>query len=205
MRGISQGGTIATLCDYGDHARELELLVVRTVEVGTEKLGEENALVLSRKHRLASVYYRQGRWREANVLLEQAVAARLRVPGPEHPDTLSSQSNLAVTYNYQARWNDAISLEEQVLRTRIKVLGEDGEEHRSTLRSMYQLAITWSPGRQKPRMTLESNLHECELHRYNQRKILAQMIPAPIRKTRIVDLTLTGRLPCCRAISRQRQ
>jgi hypothetical protein len=52
--------------------------------------------MLDSRDNLASIYWSQGRWKEAVKLQAQAVEARGRVLGKEHPDTLQSVANLGV-------------------------------------------------------------------------------------------------------------
>ncbi|KZL79726.1 tpr domain protein, partial [Colletotrichum incanum] len=50
---------------------------------------------------LASTYWNQGRWKEAEELEVRVMEMRKRVLGDEHPDTLTSIANLASTYRDQ--------------------------------------------------------------------------------------------------------
>ena len=64
---------------------------------------------------LASTYWNQGRWKEAEELEVQVMETRKRLLGAEHPSTLTSMSNLALTYWNQGRWNEAEELQVQVM------------------------------------------------------------------------------------------
>jgi Tetratricopeptide repeat len=92
---------------------------------------------------LASTYWSQGRWIEAEELEVQVMEKSLRVLGQEHPDTLTSMAHLASTYWSQRRWIKAEELGVQVMETRIRVLGQ---EHPSTLKSMAHLALDENKG-----------------------------------------------------------
>jgi hypothetical protein len=59
---------------------------------------------------LASTYWNQGRWTEAEKLFAQVMETWKTVLGPEHPDTLTSMDNLASTYQNQGRWTEAEKL-----------------------------------------------------------------------------------------------
>jgi hypothetical protein len=48
---------------------------------------------------LASTYWNQGKWNEAEQLEVQVMDMRKKLLGAEHPDTLTSMANLASTYN----------------------------------------------------------------------------------------------------------
>ena len=61
-------------------------------------LGEEHPSTLASMANLASTYWNQGRWKEAEELFVRVMETSLRVLGEEHPDTLTSMNNLAHTY-----------------------------------------------------------------------------------------------------------
>jgi tetratricopeptide (TPR) repeat protein len=86
---------------------------------------------------LAGVYYRQGRYAEAEPLCQRALRDRERVLGPEHPDTLTSVNNLAGLYVSQGRYAEAEPLYQRGLRDGERVLGP---EHPDTLASLSNLA-----------------------------------------------------------------
>src|SRR2546423_15531309 len=86
---------------------------------------------------LASTYWNQGRWKEAEDLGVQVMETRKRVLGQEHPNTLTSMANLALTYWNQGRWKEAEELQKQELDICSRVLGQ---EHPGTLISMENLA-----------------------------------------------------------------
>ena len=60
---------------------------------------------------LASTYWSQGRWKEAEELHVLVMETSMRVLGEEHPDSLRSMTNLAFTYRSQSRWKEAEELE----------------------------------------------------------------------------------------------
>src|SRR5947207_15189382 len=64
-------------------------------------LGEEHAYTLSSMANLASTFWNQGRWKEAEELDVQVMETFKRVVGAEHPSTLTSTANLASTYRNQ--------------------------------------------------------------------------------------------------------
>ncbi|KAF5854931.1 hypothetical protein ETB97_010614, partial [Aspergillus alliaceus] len=103
-------------------------------------LGPEHPHTLTSMTNLASTYWNQGRWKEAEELQMQAMETRKQVLGPEHPDTLISMANLASTYWDQGRWKEAEELEVQAMETCKQVLGP---EHPDILTSMHNLAFTW--------------------------------------------------------------
>ena len=65
---------------------------------------------------IASTYWNQGRWNEAEKLQVQVMDMRKKLLGEEHPLTLTSMANLASTYQNQGRWNEAEKLELEVMK-----------------------------------------------------------------------------------------
>jgi hypothetical protein len=64
-------------------------------------LGLEYLDTLTSINNLASTFWNQGRWKEAEELDVQVMETRKRVLGLEHLDTLTSMANLASTYRNQ--------------------------------------------------------------------------------------------------------
>ncbi|KAL4862232.1 nucleoside phosphorylase domain-containing protein [Aspergillus spectabilis] len=148
---------------------EAAVLFEDIVKLKERAKSDPSTSILITMSDLASTYWNQGRWKEAEKLDKQAMEIRkqvlgpehpetllrtmeeaeeLEVPvlpirkrvlGPEHPDALFSMANIACTYRYQGRWKEAEELEVQVLPIRERVLGP---EHPDTLRSMANLAYT---------------------------------------------------------------
>jgi tetratricopeptide (TPR) repeat protein len=106
-----------------------------------EILGTDDPDTLSSMANLASTYWKQGRWGEAEQLDVRVMETRTRVLGAEHPSTLTSMGNLALTYSNQGRWGEAEQLFVRVMETRTRVLGA---EHPDTLTSMANLASTYT-------------------------------------------------------------
>ena len=93
---------------------------------------------------LASTYWNQGRWNEAEQLQIQVMDMTKKLLGAEHPDTLSSMADIASTYWKQGRWNEAEQLQIQVVDMRKKLLGA---EHPDTLIGMANLAVMQESGK----------------------------------------------------------
>ena len=74
---------------------------------------------------LASTYWSQGRWKEAEELEVLVMETRKRVLGAEHPDLLTSMDNLVSTYRKQGQSKEVEELEVQLMETRKQVLGEE--------------------------------------------------------------------------------
>ncbi|CAI7635713.1 unnamed protein product [Penicillium palitans] len=120
--------------------------------------GGEDDESLESTAMLATVYWLEGQWEEAENLHMQVVKTRKKKLGEDHPSTLTSMANLAATYRDQGRWEKAENLEVQVMEARKKKLGED---HPDTLRSMGNLASTFSnQGRWEEAENLEVQVME---------------------------------------------
>jgi Tetratricopeptide repeat len=85
---------------------------------------------------LASTYWNQGRWKEAEELEVQVMETRKRVLGQEHPHTLMSMNNLALTWKDQGLQKEALALMEDCVQRRSQTLGPN---HPSTLSSLVAL------------------------------------------------------------------
>lgn len=59
----------------------------------------DRQIVISLRERLATLYSRQGRWKEAEELEMQVMKTEKRLLGEEHPSTLISMINLASIYS----------------------------------------------------------------------------------------------------------
>ena len=128
------------MCLYRDRQyNEAEVSFMEVVEKQKKLLGAEHPSTLISMGNLASTFWNQGRWKEAEELQAKELKICSRVLGEKHPDTLTSIGNLASTYRNQGRWKEAEELDVQVMETRKRVLGE---EHPDTLTSMGNLAYT---------------------------------------------------------------
>ena len=70
------------------------------------------------------LYYEQGKYEQAQPLLQRALAIREQQLGPDHPDTAQSLNSLAVLYYEQGKYElcepllqRSIAIREQQLRT----------------------------------------------------------------------------------------
>ena len=70
---------------------------VQVIKTRKRVLGQEYLDTLRSIANLASIYRKQGRWKEAEDLEVQVIETRKRVLGQEHPDTLTSMNHLAFT------------------------------------------------------------------------------------------------------------
>jgi tetratricopeptide (TPR) repeat protein len=97
-------------------------------------------LTLASMTYLASTYYFQGRWKEAEELDGQVFLIKKRLLGEKHTETLTSMINLASSYRNQGRWKDAETLQLEALKIMGSIYGEQDPE---MLRSKANLAAIW--------------------------------------------------------------
>jgi tetratricopeptide (TPR) repeat protein len=89
--------------------------------------------------------YQQGKYNEAILLAEQALAIRKQQLGDNHPLTAQSLNNLALLYRVQGRYSEAEPLYKQALAIRKQQLGDN---HPDTAASLNNLAALYqSQGR----------------------------------------------------------
>ena len=103
---------------------------MQVMESSSRVLGREHPSTLTSMANLASTFWNQGRWKEAEELEVQVMETRKRVLGLEHPSTLTSMAKLASTYWNQGRWKEAEELQLRDMETSSRVLGV---EHPDTL------------------------------------------------------------------------
>ena len=90
---------------------------------------------------LALLYHAQGRYAEAEPLLQRSLAIREKALGPEHPHVGTNLNNLAEFYRVQGRYAEAEPLHRRALAIREKALGPehpDVAESLNNLASLYQ-------------------------------------------------------------------
>jgi hypothetical protein len=87
---------------------------------------------------LASMYWNQGRWKEAEDPELQVMEMRKRVLGAEHPDTLISMNGFAWTWKSQDRNKEAVELMDKCIQLQKKKLGTDHPYTKFSLKAMSQ-------------------------------------------------------------------
>ncbi|KAH8882111.1 hypothetical protein GQ53DRAFT_753939 [Thozetella sp. PMI_491] len=89
---------------------------------------------------LASTFWNQGRWEEAEKLDVQVMETSQNKLGADHPDTLTSMNNLAYTWKSQGRDSDALAMMKGCVQAQQRILGQ---KHPNTLSSLETLE-TWT-------------------------------------------------------------
>jgi tetratricopeptide (TPR) repeat protein len=107
--------------------------------------GNADIQFASNLSRLATLYYSQGRYEDAEPLYVQALELSKRLLGENHPDVATSLNNLAGLYKSQGRYEDAEPLYVQALELSKRLLGEN---HPDVATSLNNLALLYeSQGR----------------------------------------------------------
>jgi hypothetical protein len=76
---------------------------VKILEKRKSTLGEEHPYTLSSISKLASIYWHQGRQKEAEELEVEALEMAKKILGEEHPSTLITKANLVLTRQNQGQ------------------------------------------------------------------------------------------------------
>ena len=106
--------------------------------LGRLKLQDSPDLAYS-LDRLARIYEKQGRYREALPLYRQALKIREQQLGSDHPDVATSLNNLAALYQAQGRYGEAEPLYQRSLQIREQQLGTDHPDVATSLNNLASL------------------------------------------------------------------
>jgi tetratricopeptide (TPR) repeat protein len=99
-------------------------------------LGEDHPGTAASYNNLAVNLNAQGRYGDAQPLLQKALDIRLKALGPDHHDTAFSYGVLARNLNAQGRYGDAQPLYQKALDIRLKVLGPDHPDTAATYNNL---------------------------------------------------------------------
>src|SRR4030095_12630153 len=98
--------------------------------------GEDDPKTATSMVSLATVYFYEHKFSEAEVLAAKALSVLRRVNGDEHPNNLTAIGSAAAVYQQEGKYAQAEPLYIESLNTRLRVLGE---EHPLTLSNMVNL------------------------------------------------------------------
>jgi hypothetical protein len=107
---------------------------LEVIERHKRVLGQENPDTLTSMAKLASTFWNQGRWKEAEELQATGLEICSKVLGQEHPSTLTSMASLASTYWNQGRWKEALKLMGECVQLRARILGTNQPYSLSSLK-----------------------------------------------------------------------
>ena len=89
----------------------------------------------------ANLYYKQGRYAEAEPLYKRSLAIREKILGSDHPVVSNSLYYLARLYDNQGRYTEAEPLYKRSLTIDEKVFGP---EHKYIATNLYNLAVLYN-------------------------------------------------------------
>ncbi|KAI0549990.1 hypothetical protein F4679DRAFT_544420 [Xylaria curta] len=115
---------------------EAEIFAKHVVN-GLESIGDHNGDTLQSKLHLATIYWSQGRWEDAELIESKVLDTCLNEYGKEDNLTLSCMAALTATYSDQGHWEKAEQLGGEVLDIFQRLLGS---EHPTTLSHMSVMA-----------------------------------------------------------------
>jgi tetratricopeptide (TPR) repeat protein len=145
---------------YVDHANRQEwreYLPHALLLTGESEFQMQQEKYINLVQKVSRCLYRDGRYNEAEMLLDNTMSIQQRKDGDINPDTLASMDILASIYSKQGRWKEAEELEVQIIKTQKQVLGP----HPNTLISMGNLASIYrKQGRWKEAEELEVQVME---------------------------------------------
>lgn len=98
-----------------------------------EALGVQDPRLAGSLGGLAAVFYTQGRYAEAESLLQRALAIREKALGPKHPAIATSLNKLALVYFAQSRYAEAEPLYQRAVAIQEKSLRPDHPDLATTL------------------------------------------------------------------------
>jgi tetratricopeptide (TPR) repeat protein len=126
---------------HSDHkTREEGLAHLETISRGVESynLGDH---ILEARITFGMFYHDQGRYKDAEMMYNRAMAGYEKAWGPEHTSTLNTVNNLGILYIDQGRHSDAEMMYNRALAGYEKALGP---EHTSTLNTVNNLGILYA-------------------------------------------------------------
>ena len=121
---------------------EAELIGRRCLELCRRSLGDEHPETLEAMGLLARVYYKQGRYEEAEPLYKAILETQRRL-GIQYEKVLRQLVGLADLYVEQARYGEAESLLLQQFQSRGKQFGPEHPHTLDSLRDLVHLYEAW--------------------------------------------------------------
>ena len=105
-----------------------------------ERFGEQDPRLAETLNSLASLYYEQGKYSQAESLYRRSLGLVEEVWGEGHPNVAVSLENIALLYLVQGRYSEAEPLFQRSLTIREKVMGA---EHPTVAETLNKLALVY--------------------------------------------------------------
>ncbi len=128
--------------DVFDKAAQWKLLIPLYEEIAgilEKTLDKEHPDVAICLNNLASLYWSQGKYSEAELLHKRALKIREKVLGSDHLDVAASLNNLAVLYWNQGKYSEAESLHKRTLEIKERTLSPDHPDVAASLNNLANL------------------------------------------------------------------
>ena len=120
-----------------------------------ETIGQtENPEAIAAQGTLGEIYRAEGKYAEAEPLLEQASKATEQKLGPDHLDVATSLNNLALLYYCESKYAAAEPLYKRALEIREKNLGSEDPAVQQTMQ--FYAALLRQEGRKAEARKLEA-------------------------------------------------
>ena len=110
---------------------------IKITDISDSALVKDSALI---RRRVGNFLREDGKYKDSERLLSQAVEIYKSLSGSQDPDKLTAMHALGLTYEALDKSADAVKILEEVLESQRKTLGE---EHPDTLRTMHYLACSY--------------------------------------------------------------
>ena len=131
-------------------------LAQRALTIREKARGPDHPDVASALNNLAALYYKQGRYADAEPLLKRSLAIREKAFGPDHPDVAQALNNLSNLYVIHGRYADAEPLFKQALA----ISGEGVRPRPSQRRDVAEQSSFSLPGAKAAMPTLSRSTSE---------------------------------------------
>ncbi len=150
-----------------------ELHLLRSLELRKLYPGAKPENILTCRHDLAVVKYRQGDLLSAESMHRSILEERTKLLGPEHPDSLQSKPEVALTLLAQRRFPEAERLFNEVLAQQQKIHGLNHDDTIATITNLglvYHQTGRFAEAEQQHRQALDLLK---QLHRIDHPRILS--------------------------------
>ena len=127
---------IASLYRQQGRYAEAEPLVMRSLSIREQQLGDDHPDVARSLNDLANLYKFQGRYVEAEPLFKQSLSIREQQLGQDHLDVAKSLNDLATLYQWQGHYTNAEPLFARSLSIREQQLGDDHPDVAESLNNL---------------------------------------------------------------------
>ena len=105
-----------------------EELLIRTLELNIELMGEKHSSVATAQNNLGGVYHEKGNFKEAERLYRQALAIKIDTFHGKHPDIAATLNNLGRALQARGELEEAEAFLRQSRAIRVALFGENHKD-----------------------------------------------------------------------------